>query len=135
MRIELDASRFDEGVGDFDIGHILFDTQTQRQVEIVKFSGYTEIDDEGLEHETINVHLSGTNEEVNGLIDFETLQRAVFHKRTFEPIAPKWFVDEVKGVVEGKADAEAERLREGSRTRSHKENTCRHQGESRTARS
>ena len=63
MRLELDASRFDHGVNDFDIGHILFDTQTQRQVEIVKFSGYSEIDEEtGIDHETINVHFSGVGD-------------------------------------------------------------------------
>ena len=45
MRLEMDATNFDGGVGDFDIGHILFDTQTQRQVKIVKFSGYTEINE------------------------------------------------------------------------------------------
>lgn len=114
MRIELDASRFDEGVGDFDIGHILFDTQAQRQVEIVKFSGYTEIDAEGLEHETINVHFGGVAADVNGLIGFDDLERAVYRERTLEPIAPAWFVEEVNGEVEGKVNAEAEALREAA---------------------
>ena len=109
MRIELDASRFDEGVGDFDIGHILYDTQTQRQVEIVKFSGYTEIDEAtGAEHETINVHFKGCGDGVQGLIDFETLSRAVYRDRTFKPRAPQWFVDEVTSEVDGKTELEAE---------------------------
>ncbi len=109
MRLELDATRFDEGVGDFDIGHILFDTQAQRQVEIVKFSGYSEIDEaDGSEHETINVHFGGVADDMNGLIAFEDLQRAVYRERTFEPIAPVWFVDEVKSELDAKTEAEAE---------------------------
>ena len=110
MTIELDASRFDHGVGDFDIGHILFDTQTQRQVEIVKFSGYSEIDEtDGSEHETINVHFSGVGDsDMSGLIDFEDLQHAVYRDRTFEPIAPDWFVEEVKGETDTNTEAEAE---------------------------
>ena len=113
MRLELDATRFDEGVGDLDIGHILFDTQAQRQVEIVKFSGYTEIDeDTGTEHETINVHLGGVADDEQNFIDFETLQRAIYRERTIEPIAPKWFVDEVKGELDTDTEAEAEAVRE-----------------------
>ena len=110
MRTELDATRFDEGVGDFDIGHILFDTQAQRQVEIVKFSGYSEISEaDGSEQETINVHFGGVaDDDVSGLIDFETLRRAVYITRTFEPIAPAWFVEEVNGELDAKAEAEAE---------------------------
>lgn len=114
MRIELDASRFDEGVGDFDIGHILFDTQAQRQVEIIKFSGFAEIDDEGFEHETIHVHFGGVADDVNGLIAFDDLERAVYRDRCFEPIAPAWFVEEVNGEVEGQVNAEAEVLREAA---------------------
>lgn len=116
MKIELDASRFDEGVGDFDIGHILFDTQAQRQVESVKFSGFAEIDDEGLEHETINVHFVGVADEVNGLIVFDDLEHAVYQEWTFEPIAPAWFVEEVKGEVEGKTNAEADQFFASSKT-------------------
>lgn len=112
MRLELNATRFDEGVGDFDIGHILFDTQAQRHVKIVKFTGSAEIDDEGVEHETINVHFVSVADDMSGLIDFEDLQRAVYRDRTFEPIAPDWFVDEVKGEVETSTEAEAEAIRE-----------------------
>ena len=107
MTIELSQERFRNGVGDFDIGHILFDTQTQRQVEIIKFTGYAEIDEEtGAEHEQINVHFGGVADDLNGLIDFEDLQRAVYRDRTFEPIAPDWFVDEVKGELDD-ADTQA----------------------------
>ena len=42
MMIELDATRFSEGVGDFDIGHILTDAEGS-EIEIVKFSGFAEI--------------------------------------------------------------------------------------------
>ncbi|MCY3739964.1 MAG: hypothetical protein OXH00_02980 [Candidatus Poribacteria bacterium] len=109
MRIELSQARFDEGVDDLDIGHILFDTQAQRQVEIVKFSGYSEIDEEtGAEHEQISVHFGGVADDLNGLIDLEDLQRAIYRERTFEPIAPDWFVEEVKGEVDAKTEAEAE---------------------------
>ena len=117
MQIELSQERFRNGVGDFDIGHILYDTQTQRQVEIVKFSGYSEIDEEtGAEHEQINVHFGGVADDLNGLIDFEDLQRAVYRDRTFEPIAPDWFVDEVNGEI-GDADAaeaEAKTIKEAA---------------------
>ena len=107
MTIELSQERFRNGVGDFDIGHILFDTQTQRQVEIIKFSGYAEIDEEtGAEHETISVHFGGVADDLNGLIDFEDLERAVYRDRTFEPIAPDWFVDEVNGELD-EADTQA----------------------------
>ena len=114
MRLELDATRFDEGVGDLDIGHILFDTQAQRQVEIVKFSGYTEIDAaDGTEHETINVHLGGVaDDDVSGLIEFEDLQRAIYRERTIEPISPAWFVEEVKGELGTHTEAEAEAVKE-----------------------
>ena len=117
MTIELSQERFSNGVGDFDIGHILFDTQTQRQVEIVKFSGYSEIDEEtGAEHEQISVHFGGVSDDLHGLIDFEDLQRAVYRDRTFEPIAPDWFVDEVNGEIGDAETAEEERI---TRERDH----------------
>ena len=110
MTIELSQERFANGVGDFDIGHILFDTQTQRQVEIIKFSGFSEIDEEtGAEHEQINVHFGGVADDLNGLIDFEDLQRAVYRDRTFEPIAPDWFVEEVKGELDDADTQETEK--------------------------
>ena len=116
MRIELDASRFDGGVGDFEIGHIFLDTQTEREVQIVKFSGYTEIDDEGVSYETVNVHFGGTNgEEVNGLIEYDDLERAIYTHQTFKPRAPKWFVDEVDAEINGKAEVDAERIEERER--------------------
>ena len=103
MKLELTPERFDCGVGDFDIGHVLRDTEGNPEIEIVKFSGYTEIDDaDGTEHETIIVHFSDQS-----TIDFEDLERAVFIKRTFHPIAPDWFVVEVNGDAED-AEAQAE---------------------------
>lgn len=110
MTIELSQERFRNGVGDFDIGHILFDTQAQRQVEIIKFTGYSEIDEaDGSEHETINVHLGGVSDDTNGLIDFDDLARAVYRDRSIEPIAPDWFVDEVKGELDETDTAAAEK--------------------------
>ena len=107
MRIELDATRFDEGIGDFDIGHILFDTQAQRQVELVKFSGYSEIDAEGVERETIHIYLVGASDDIGSVIEFEDLRHAVYIAGTITPIAPDWFVDEVNGVAEATAKAAA----------------------------
>jgi len=108
MRIELSPERFDHGVGDFDVGHILFDTQAQRQVEIVKFSGYSEIDAEGAEHETIYVHTLGADDDIGGVIEFEDLEQAVYRHQTIKPIAPDWFVDEVNGELNAKAETETE---------------------------
>ena len=117
MRLELSPEYFDHGVGDFDVGHILFDTQAQRQVEIVKFSGYTEIDEDGTSHETIHVHFGGVaDDDVSGLIDYEDLQRAVYESRTFEPIAPDWFVEEVNGEI-GSAEEQAEQQRKAKQER------------------
>ena len=38
MRIELDATRFSEGVGVFDVGCVLRDHEGNPEIEIVKFS-------------------------------------------------------------------------------------------------
>ena len=74
MKIELDATRFSEGVGDFDIGHILMDAEGS-EGEIVKFSGYAEIDEtEGTEHETIFVHFSDQS-----AVEFDELERRRIH--------------------------------------------------------
>ena len=45
MTIELSPERFSNGVGDFDIGHVLQDTEGT-QITIIKFTGYAEIDEE-----------------------------------------------------------------------------------------
>ena len=104
MRIELDAKRFSCGVGDFEIGHILTDTEGT-EIEIINFTGYAEIDDtDGTEHETISVHFSDES-----TLDFEDLQRAVFIKRTYKPIAPDWFVIEVNGDASEQAEIEEQR--------------------------
>ena len=111
MRLELSPERFEHGVRDFDIGHILFDTRAQRQVEIVKFTGYSEVDEtEGTEHEMIYVHLCGVADDIGGVIEFEDLSRAVYIDRTIEPIAPDWFVDEINGELD--ASTESETLKE-----------------------
>ena len=95
MKIELDATRFSGGVGDFEIGHILTDAEGS-EIEIVKFSGYSEIDEtDGTEQETISVHFSDGSQ-----MEFEDLDRAVFITRTYHPVAPDWFVIEVNGDTE-----------------------------------
>ena len=104
MRIELAPENFDHGVGDFEIGHVLRDTEGTK-IEIVKFSGYTEIDDaDGTEHETNIVHFSDGSQ-----MDFEDLQRAVFITRTFQPVSPDWFVEAVNGDADGHAEIEEQR--------------------------
>ena len=104
MRIELTPERFDEGIGDFDVGHVLKDTEGT-EIEIVKFTGYAEIDEaDGTEHEEINVHFSDQS-----TMEFEDLQRAVYRNRVYTPISPDWFVEEVRGEVEGREEAEVER--------------------------
>ena len=104
MKLELTPQRFDHGVGDFDIGHVLRNAQGLK-IEIIKFTGYAEIDDaDGTEHETIIVHFADGSQ-----MDFEDLQRAVFITRTFQPIAPDWFVIEVNGDAEEQAEIEEQR--------------------------
>ena len=105
MRIQLAPENFDGGVGDFDIGHVLTDAEGNPEIKIVKFSGYTEIDEtDGTEHETNIVHFSDAS-----TMDFEDLQRAVFIKRTYHPVSPDWFVEAVKGNADGQAEIEAQR--------------------------
>ena len=105
MRIELAPENFDHGVGDFDIGHVLTDTEGNPEIKIVQFSGYSEIDDaDGTEHETINVHFSD-----GSMIEFDTLERAVFIKRTYQPVSPDWFVIEVNGDPAEQAEIEEQR--------------------------
>ena len=107
MKIELSQTRFDEGVGVFDEGCVLRDTEG-REVKIVKFSGFSVIDEtDGTEHETIKVHLND-----DSVIEFEDLDRAVFRDRSYEPVSPDWFVAEVKdhrGESDEDKEAEAER--------------------------
>ena len=106
MKLELAPENFDHGIGDFEIGHVLTDTEGT-EIKIVQFSGYSEIDDaDGTEHETNIVHFSDGSQ-----MDFDTLERAVFITRTFHPIAPDWFVIEVNGDgdADGQADIEEQR--------------------------
>ena len=105
MRIELAQTHFSGGVGDFDIGHVLTDTEGNPEIKIVQFTGYTEIDDaDGTEHETNNVHFSDGSQ-----MDFDTLERAVFITRTYQPVSPDWFVIEVNGDPEEQAEIEEQR--------------------------
>ena len=103
MRIELAPENFDHGVGDFEIGHVLTDAEGT-EIEVVKFSGYTEIDADGTEHETNIVHFADGSQ-----MDFDTLERAVFITRTYQPVSPDWFVIEVNGDTEERAEIEEQR--------------------------
>ena len=105
MKLELAQTHFSGGVGDFDIGHVLTDAEGNPEIKIVQFSGYSEIDEaDGTEHETINVHFSD-----GSMIEFDTLERAVFIKRTYQPVSPDWFVIEVNGDTEEQAEIEEQR--------------------------
>ena len=103
MKIELSQTRFDEGVGVFNVGCVLVNSAGV-ETEIVKFSGFSEIDEiDGTEHETINVHFCN-----GSMIEFEDLTHAVIRDRRYEPVSPDWFVEEVKKHWgEGKVDEEA----------------------------
>ena len=104
MKLELSQSRFDGGVGDFEVGHVLTDTEGT-EIEIVKFSGFTEIDEtDGTEHETLNVHFSD-----GSMMEVEALDRAVFITRSYAAVSPDWFVVEVNGDADGQAEIEEQR--------------------------
>lgn len=107
MKIALAQTRFDEGVGVFDVGCVLRDTEG-REVKIVKFTGYSEIDEtDGTEHDTVKVHFND-----DSVIEFEALDRAVFRDRRYEPVSPDWFVEEVRdhrGDSNDADEAEAKR--------------------------
>ena len=86
---------------------MLTDTEGNPEIKIVKFTGYTEIDDaDGTENETINVHFSD-----GSMIEFDTLERAVFITRTYQPVSPDWFVIEVNGDADAEEQAEIEEQR------------------------
>ena len=77
MKLELAQTHFSGGVGDFDIGHVLTDTEGT-EIKIVQFTGYSEIDEaDGTENETNNVHFSD-----GSVIDADALDRAVFITRS-----------------------------------------------------
>ena len=105
MQLELAQTHFSGGVGDFEIGHVLTDTEGNPEIEIIKFSGYAEIDDaDGTEHETINVHFSD-----GSVIDADALDRAVFIEKRYAPVSPDWFVIAVNGDPEAQAEIEEQR--------------------------
>ena len=111
MTIELSPERFDEGVGDFDTGHVLTDTEGT-DFAIIKFTGYSEIDEEtGEEHETINVHFSDGSQ-----MAFEDLERSVYRERSLVPVSPDWFVDEVNSELD-EADTQAAEKEKSTRDR------------------
>ena len=75
------------------------------EIEIVKFTGYAEIDDaDGTENETNIVHFCRWFAD-----GFDTLERAVFITRTYQPVSPDWFVIEVNGDPNEQAEIEEQR--------------------------
>lgn len=113
VKIELDQCRFDEGVGIFDVGCLLRDHEGT-EIEIVKFSGYSEIDEtDGTEYETISVHFDD-----GSVLGFDDFSKAVIRARKYEPVRPDWFVWEVKdyrGDPQDEGDAERRRQVEAER--------------------
>ena len=116
MKIELSQDHFCEGWGLFDVGCVLVNSAGV-EIEIVKFSGFSEIDEtDGTEHEIISVYFCDSS-----VINSDDLHRAVIRDRRYEPVSPDWFVEEVKehwgdtdedkeaSETERKAKAEAER--------------------------
>ena len=108
MKIELSQTRFSEGVGVFDVGCVLVNSAGV-EIEIVKFSGFSEIDEtDGTEHETINVHFCDSS-----VINSDDLHHAVIRDRSCEPVNPGWFIEEVKDRrSESEADKEASEVSE-----------------------
>ena len=86
MKIELSQTRFDEGIGVFDVGCVLVNSAGV-EIKIVKFSGFSEIDEtDGTEHETIHIHFND-----DSVLDFDDLQHAVIRDRRYEPVS-SWLV-------------------------------------------
>ena len=116
MKIELDARRFSEGWGVFDVGCVLRDQEGNREIEIVKFAGYSEIDEtDGTEHEAIMVHF----DDGSGM-KYEDLDRAVSIDKRYDPIRPDWFVEEIKGdlgELPEQLETEAKRRKDKEATR------------------
>lgn len=110
MRIELTQDYFEEFFdSDFAVGCVMTD-EHDMQIEIVKFTGYHEISDNGYGNDEVVVHFCD-----GSAMELETLDRAVFTERTVKPVSPEWFVEAVEmgsptpNDAE-RAEAEAERL-------------------------
>lgn len=110
-KMSLPASYFADGWGVFDIGCLLRDPK-DAVLRIVRFSGDSEMDEtDGTCHETVNVHFCDGSE-----LDFEDLDRLVFVKRTWTPIAPDWFVDAVTEERDASDQAESRRKQQAAAT-------------------
>ena len=121
MRIELDASHFDGGVGDFDIGHVLFDTQSEREVKNHSvFRIRPRLTRPQARNTRPSTCISQARTKSGGIIAFDDLERAVYRERTILPVSPAWFVEEVNGEADAKAEAEAETLREKAEAAANK---------------
>ena len=120
MKIERSQDHFSEGWGLFDVDCVLRNTEGA-EIKIVKFMGFSEISEtDSTGHETVNVHFSD-----GSVIEFEDLDRAVFMDRSYEPVSPDWFMEEVadrRGESPAQNEvSEAEREAERAALRIHAE--------------
>ena len=109
MRIELSQDFFEKFFdADLAVGCVVRD-EKGAEIEIVKFTGFHEVSDNGIGDDEVVVHFSdGT------AMEYETASRAVFVERTLKPVSPDWFVEMVDGTPEQQEDearAEAEAAR------------------------
>ena len=110
MRIELSPDYFHAFFdSDFAVVCVTADEHGQH-IEIVKFTGYHDISDNGYGNDEVVVHFCN-----GSAMELETLDRAVFTERTLKPISPDWFVEVVLGTPEEqeseRQEAERERLK------------------------
>ena len=112
MRIELSPDYFQEFFdSDFAVGCVMSD-EHDAKIEIVKFTGYREISDNGFENDEVVVHFCD-----GSAMELETLDRAVFTERTLKPISPDGFVEAVNGTPEEVEAEQTETDREAERAR------------------
>lgn len=110
MRIELSPEYLDKHFDnpDFAVGCAMLD-ENDKEIKIVKFTGYNEVSDNGYSNDEIVVHFDD-----GSAMELETLERAVFIDKTLKPVSPDWFVENINGTpeeqeAERQAEAEAER--------------------------
>ena len=90
MKLELAQTHFSGGVGDFEIGHVLTDTEGNPEIEISANSVATQ----RLTRRTARNTRRSTCISADGsVIDADALDRAVFIEKRYAPVSPDWFVD------------------------------------------
>lgn len=119
MRKELSQARLDElhdrGASNLAVGCVIaYEGQDSEKWTITDFSGYTDTEDDGVEHEFISVHINNGNG-VNVEVEIEDVTRRLFCGE-IKPIAPDWFLEEWKRDDAAKDDAEASERKQLKRT-------------------